>query len=372
MAIIEPEFMLLTAGLDLEKFWAENVACEAFTAKKPRCALSISPDDHWLFEFAHVPSTLRYYQDKTYRDRLHREVNQVTSRYVGQEFFEESTWAHSPKRIENLFGCGFTYIEGSTPWLTHVTDDPDEFARVLDRAEATDVRAWALPDEYRHEREARKAQGLPLPLLGTGSRGPATIMTSVLRPETVFFWCYDHPQLMQRFSSILATKMVGLNRVLREFSGNTQPGWWITDDNCALFNRALYREYCYPVLEAVLAAMAPHNARRYQHSDSAMGHLLEYQRDLGIRSVNYGPEVDVALIREIQPQAVINGHTPPFLLRDGSPDEIKARVLSDFQKAGGTGGLIVTTAGSLAAGTGVGRMRWYMQCVQEHCRYDRS
>jgi len=115
MAIIEPEFMQLTAGLDLEKFWAENVACEAFTAKKPRCALSFSPDDHWLFEFAHVPSTLRYYQDKTYRDRLHREVNQVTSRYVGQEFFEENTWAHTPKRIENLFGCGFTYTEGSTP-----------------------------------------------------------------------------------------------------------------------------------------------------------------------------------------------------------------------------------------------------------------
>jgi hypothetical protein len=44
-------------------------------------------------------------------------------------------------------------------------------------------------------------------------------------------------------------------------------------------------------------------------------------------------------------------------------------VMSDFQKAGATGGLIVTTAGSLAAGTGVGRMRWYMQVVQEHCRY---
>jgi len=44
--------------------------------------------------------------------------------------------------------------------------------------------------------------------------------------------------------------------------------------------------------------------------------------------------------------------------------------MADFQKAGATGGLIVTTAGSLAAGTGVGRMRWYMQVVQEHCRYN--
>lgn len=370
MTIIESEFMELTAQLDVGEFWAENAACEAFTTNKPRCALSFSPDDHWLFEFTQVPSTLQYYRDKTYRDQLHREVNQATLKYVGRTFFDDDTWVYSPKRIENLFGCEFTYTEGSTPWLTHVTNDPEEFARILDRAEATDMREWALPDEYRREWEVHKVQGLPLPLLGTGSRGPATIMTSVLRAETAFFWFYDHPQLMQRFRDILAAKMVELNQVLREFSGNTQPGWWITDDNCALFNRKFYREYCVPVLERVLDAMASYGSWRYQHSDSAMGHLLDDQRELGITSVNYGPEVDAALIREKLPEAVINGHMPPFLLRNGSPDEIKARVISDFQKAGASGGLIVTTAGSLAAGTGVGRMRWYMQLVQENCRYN--
>lgn len=370
MSIIESEFMERTAQLDIKGFWAENAACEAFTINKPRCALSFSPDDHWLFEFTHAPSTVRYYQDKAYRDQLHREANQVTSTYIGRTFFEDDTWVHSPKRIENLFGSEFIYTEGGTPWLAHVTDDPDEFARVLDRAEATNVKEWALPDEYRREWQARRARELEPPLLGTGSRGPATIMTSVLQPEIVFFWCYDHPQLIRRFCDILAAKMIELNRVLCEFSGNTQSGWWITDDNCTLFNRTLYREYCVPVLEKVLDAMAPRGSWRYQHSDSAMGHLLGYQRELGITSVNYGPEVDAAFIRESMPEAIINGHTPPFLLRNGSPDEIKARVTADFQKAGATGGLIVTTAGSLAAGTGVGRMRWYMQLVQEHCRYN--
>jgi hypothetical protein len=31
--------------------------------------------------------------------------------------------------------------------------------------------------------------------------------------------------------------------------------------------------------------------------------------------------------------------------------------------------LNVTTAGSLAAGTGLGRMRWLMLVVQQDCRY---
>ncbi len=41
----------------------------------------------------------------------------------------------APKRIENLFGSEFAYLEGSTPWLKHVTDDVDAFERMLDVVE---------------------------------------------------------------------------------------------------------------------------------------------------------------------------------------------------------------------------------------------
>ena len=78
---------------------------------------------------------------------------------------------------------------------------------------------------------------------------------------------------------------------------------------------------------------------------------------------------NIALIREKMPQAEIRGHMPPMLMRNGSPSEIKERLLSDFAKAGAGGGLRITTAGSLAAGTGVGRMRWLMKLVQDCCRY---
>jgi uroporphyrinogen decarboxylase len=370
MPIIESEFLELTTGLDLDAFWSENQLCQRFTPNKPRCALSLSPDDHWLFEFMSVPSTIRYYFDKAYRDSLHREVNETTQRYLGRTYFEEDTWEQSPKRIENLFGCEFTYTEGATPWLTAATGDPDEFARILDEAERTDVSKWALPEEFLREWEVRRTAGRELPLLGTGSRGPATIMTSILHPETAIYWFHDHAPLMRRFRDILATKIVEFNQVLRRFSGNTAPNWWVTDDNSALFSPRLYREFCVPVLQRLLDAMAPGNGERFQHSDSAMGHLLDDQRALGINSVNYGPSVDAALIRAKMPGAIINGHTPPLLLRNGAPDEIVERVVSDFARAGASGGLVVTTAGSLAAGTGVGRIRWFMQAVERHCRYD--
>jgi uroporphyrinogen decarboxylase len=370
MPIIEPEFMDLTHGLDVQGFWDENERSEQFTTAKPRCALWFSPDDHWAFEFMNVKSTVRYYKDKAYRDSLHREINRVTTEHVGRTFFDEDSFEFAPRRIENLFGCEFAYHEGSTPWFVPVTDDPVEFARVLDKAEQTDMRSWALPEQFQQEWAQRQAEGKPTPPLGTGSRGPATVMTSVLAPDQALLWLYDHPELMRRFRDVLAPKMIELNQLLREFSGNMEPGWWITDDNCALFSPKLYREFCYPVLERVLDAMAPVPARRYQHSDSAMAHLLNLQYALGIREVNYGPELDVGLIRQRMPDAVIHGHVPPFLLRNASPEAIQQRVIDDFSKAGANGGLKVTTAGSLAAGTGVGRMRWLMQVVERHCRYD--
>lgn len=372
MAILDPEFLELSAPLDLFAFWKENDQCAAFTTEKPRCQLSFSPDDHWLFEFLQVESTLRYYADKTYRDDLHRQANQLTHTYIGAQFFDEDTWQHAPKRIENLFGCEFAYVEGGTPWLTPATSDPDEFTHILDRAEETDIAGWAFPTEFLQEWEFRRSNGKALLALGTGSRGPATIMTSVLHPETVFFWFYDHPKLMRRFRDLLAHKMIELNRVLRAFSNHTTPGWWITDDNSALFNRRLYREFCVPILRAVLDEFAPAGSTRYQHSDSSMGHLLDEQRELGINAVNYGPEVDAALIRAKMPEAYIFGQLPPFLLRNGSPEEIRNRVISDFEKAGATGGLTITTAGSLAAGTGLGRMRFLMTLVQQYCRYNRT
>jgi uroporphyrinogen decarboxylase len=369
MPILNQEFLDLTPHLDPAAFWVENDLCQDFTLNKPRCALTFSPDDHWLFEFLQVPSTLRYYTEKPYRDALHAEANRWLLEHVGKTFFDEDTWQTTPKRIENLFGAEFTYREGSTPWLTPLTEDPAEFARILDRAECTDMAAWALPPDYLAEWEQRQAAGKPLPALGGGSRGPATVLTSVLPVQTVFFWLIDHPDLMHRFRDILAHKMVELNLVLRQFSGNTAPGWYILDDNCALFNVRLYKEYCFPVLEYVLEKLAPGDARRHQHSDSAMGHLLELQYALGIRSVNYGPTVDSGLIRQKMPDAMIHGQLPPFLLRNGTPEEIRQHVRADFAKAGERGGLTITTAGSLAAGTGMGRMRWLMQVVQADTRY---
>ena len=371
MTIMDPDFLELSRDLDAESFWAENSLCTRPGEDKPRCALaSVTSDDHWLFSFLGVASTLRYYRDKPWRDDLHRQANALLWEHLRVRAYDEDSWETAPKRIENLFGCEFAYHEGGTPWFVPVTSDPAEFARILDRAEAIDIESWCLPEAYLAEWERRKAAGGKMPHLGTGSRGPATVITSVLDPQVALIWCIDEPELMDRFTRVLTQGYLRLARRLRAFSGCDWKGWWITDDNCCLFNPKQYRRFCMPVLRAVLEEFAPlPDASRYQHSDSAMAHHLDAQRELGIGKVNYGPEIDPRVIRARMPEAVIDGHLPPFLLRNGSPEDIRARVRSDFAAIGAGGRLNIATAGSIPAGTGLGRLRWLMRCVRDETRY---
>jgi uroporphyrinogen decarboxylase len=124
-------------------------------------------------------------------------------------------------------------------------------------------------------------------------------------------------------------------------------------------------------MRAIFETFAPEGGHlRYQHSDSDMGHLMGLLDELGVNRVNLGPKIDVRDIRRMMPGAVIEGHMPPQLLRDGTEEEIAQRVASDFTKAGGDGALVVTTAGSISAGTSLDRIKFFMWCVDAFCRYD--
>ena len=50
-------------ALDFHRFWQENAASlqKPFSTERPRVAVSLSMDDHWLFGEMKVPSTIRYY-----------------------------------------------------------------------------------------------------------------------------------------------------------------------------------------------------------------------------------------------------------------------------------------------------------------------
>ena len=373
MPIIEQDFMELTENLDLEAFWEENVRA---TPSPPTSRAARSPSRRTITGSSSLwtcPSTLRYYHDKRLPRRAAQgESTPSHSEYVGRAFFNEDTWEtratahrkslrlllHLPRRRHAVAHTRHERIPTNSP-ASSTKPKPPTCAR------------GRLPEPYLAEWEARKAAGKPLPRLGTGSRGPATIMTSVLKPETVFYWMYDHPDLMRRFRDILAEKMVEFNTMLREFSGNDRAR--LVDHRRQL--RALQPQTLPRVLLPRPRARARRDGPRRCPPLPALRQRDGPPAGNAVRSGHPRRQLRPDRGRRPHPREDARRLHPRATAADDAAQRQpgghqSSSVIYDFEKAGANGGLEIATAGSLAAGTGVGRMRYLMKVVQEHCRYD--
>jgi uroporphyrinogen decarboxylase len=108
---------------------------------------------------------------------------------------------------------------------------------------------------------------------------------------------------------------------------------------------------------------------RYQHSDSAMGHLLPVLATLDMTGVNFGPTVRADDIRRHMPRAVIHGQLAPFTLSRNDEPGIVTELLRDFDMTRDTRGLVFCTAGSINNGSRLTGMRLIMAAIQKYGRY---
>lgn len=359
--------------LDLDRFWRENKVAEArpFSTHKPRAAISLPVDDHWLLEEMQLPSTLRYYQEPEYRAQVNRQCNDRCAPAIGRRPFAEQVAPKAPLRIEEVFGSHFELTENATPWLEPGVQSIDELSALLDRIERLDdagLRDLIYSNGAAPPRQVEADNVMPR--VTRWSRGPATIATSVLGTTEYVYALIDYPDQMQRFYELLADVLIRYHRILAADQQVQVRGFAWLDDNCVLLTPDLYRQFCLPVMQKVFAAFAPEpDDYRFQHSDSAMGHLLPILATLNFHGVNFGPTLPAQLIRQHMPRTMIHGQVAPMTLRNGSFEDIVSEVKRDFAAVGADGGLFVTTAGSISAGTTLDAIRAFMWAVDQHTRY---
>ena len=186
----------------------------------------------------------------------------------------------------------------------------------------------------------------------------------------------DNPPLAERFRDLICRSMLERARVLDEEAGwdpscDWGRGFNFMDDNCALLTPDMYAFFGKPILRAVFDRYAPNpNDRRFQHSDSAMGHLLPHLGELELTEVNFGPTVMVREIREHLPRAIIDGVLAPFTFSRHDEVGMVRELLRDHKQAAETGrGLVFATAGSINNGSRLTGMRLLMAAIQRHGGY---
>ena len=359
--------------LDLDAFWNENAASSGkpFSTDKPRCPVALPVDDHWLLEEMQVPSTVRYYRDAEYRAQVNKACNDRLEEAIGVRRFPEDVGSRPPLRIEEVFGSHQELTEGGTPWLEPGVKSIEELRELVERVQK-------LSDRELEELVFADGRSVAAEALDAGrpkrmtpwSRGPATIATSVMGTTEYLYAIVDYPAVMEQFYECLTTTLIRYQRLMERRRNVSFTGYAWLDDNCCLVSPELYERFCLPMMARVFAEFAPDpSAWRFQHSDSAMAHLLPILAMQRLHGVNLGPTLSVQEIRQHMPRTEIHGQVAPMTLRNGTLADVVAEVQRDFAGAGADGGLLITTAGSISAGTSLEAIRGLMWAVQEQTRY---
>ena len=372
------------APVDLERFWADQAMAMAdpFGAHIPQVPLGVLMSGECVYDELGIPEDYwRYEHDADWRMELNTAYNDRSARIVGRRLLSEErgdparAWP-ATKGLADLFEAESIWVPGTWSWwLQESAHDEHELTALLDRVDARLewLRDFLLPANWAEEKARLTALGVPPPRF-RGLRGPVTFATSIYGVENLLFLLLDNPDLAARLRETILGAILGIARVLDEEAGDTPDtaphGFWFCDDNCYLLNPEMYAFFGYPILQACFARYSPHPGdSRYQHSDSAMTHLLPLLGTLEMTGVNFGPTVPADAIRAHLPHAVICGQLAPFTFSRNDEPQILAEFFRDYNRTYASRGLVFSTAGSLNNGSRLTGMRLLMAAIQHFGRY---
>ncbi len=371
------------APVDLDRFWADDAVALAdpFGAHIPQCPLGIRMDPWCVFDELGVEEDLwRLEIDDAWRAELCKDYNDRAEWIVGRRVLHDY---HVPAELRypehgglhTIFESKNEWRAGSW-WLNQVANNEAELEALLDRVERRlqgDLREVLLPNNWEAEKARLMAEGIAPPLY-RHQRGPCTFATSIYGAENMIFLVLDNPDLAGRFRDLILRAMLEMARVYDEEAGytpeTTPHGWSFADDNSALFNPQMYEFFGFPILKGMFEHYSPNPGdKRYQHSDSAMGHNVPIIGRLNMTAVNFGPTVMADHIRKYMPHAVIEGVLAPFTFMRNDKEEITRQFRRDFAMTRESKGLLFATAGSVNGGSALTSLRLIMSLIQHEGRY---
>lgn len=369
--------------LDMERFWKDDELAHGencFSAEAPQVALGIRMSHECVFAELGVEGHPWDPIDPIRQAELNKRYNDKAEKVVGRRLLPEQydlADVRFPeiRRIGEVFGSRYEYINHSE-WLHRCCEDFDDVEKMLDRVDRLNIRDFMLPENWEKEKkriyEETGRRSAPL----RGVRGPVTLACSLVGEENLIFMILDEPDLAKRFSETIRRVIIEMGDIMDAESDITaeesgRQGFSFMDDNCCLLNPEMYELFGYPVLRDVFGHFAPgENDKRYQHSDSAMGHLLPILGKLDLNGVNFGPTVLIPEIRKHLPKARIDGCLAPFAFMRNEEEEIVRQVMRDCEDAKRYGrGVNISTAGSINDGSSLESMRLVMAVIQNYGRY---
>ena len=379
--------------LDIEQFWKDEELTHeenCFSKSSLQVALGIRMSDECVFAELGEEGQPWGYTSPERRYELNCRYNEKARQIVGRPLLAENKpipKEQQPKvtiprcrQIGEIFGGEYVF-DGQTTWLKGSLADADALAKKLDEVNALTAnpeafRSFVLPKDWDERCRAVYELYGSRPGQFRSIRGPVTLATSVFGVENLLFLYYDDEELYTRFADTIADVVLAYVDLFIKESGHTDEdfihGFYFADDDSNLLTPDMYKAFGYRVLKRVFEKTAPNpEDYRFQHSDSAMGHLIPLLADFNLTACNFGPTVTVQEIRKYMPNTRIDGQLAPFTFMRNNEDDIIAEVRRDCEaaKENDLRGLNLTTAGSINNGSLLTSMRVVMAAIQKYGRY---
>lgn len=354
----------------LQRFWAENKKCwEPFNTDKPRVPVSVGLNEDWVKYEAGVTDHRRFHTDFVYQQTMRAKAGEVAQRELGITLGPAINLGSVTNT--SIYGGEVVYPDNAGPWLLESIEDPvHDVPALIRRVGKQDVlKAGINPIVLEWRQRLLEDYGVDIKL-GTGCHGLATLGSIICGTTNFIYWLYDYPDQMDALMQLFYETNLEYMVRLREVTGASLRGMGMGNDNVAFLTPDLYRKFCLERERAWYDHFSePGEERRGFHSDSENTHMLDVLAELDLSHVNLGPTVDPLVIREKMPRAVIEGEVPPFLLREGTPEQVLARSREDILKVAGDGGLVLDSAGSINDGTPHENVRMMMLAAERYGRY---
>jgi len=366
--------------VDLEQFWKDDMLAHednCFSISAPQVAFGLRMSEECvLSEFGEeLDNPLWIPPGRERRTELNKRYNDKAEKVVGirllrEDFPPDAQQFPKIKRIGEVFGGTYTIHDGSE-WLNSDIKTYKQLENKLDEIDKLNLREFILPADWDARCKTLYDDFGIKPESPVGIRGPVTLACSLLGVEDFIFLLYEEPELAERFSGTIADVIIGIVELMDKESGEDSSGFEFYDDNCCMLNAELYESFGYPILKKIFDRFSPQSHhKRYQHSDSAMEHLLPVLGKLDLNGVNFGPTVTIDKIRKHLPKARIDGCISPITFMRDDRNGIIADVKRDCEMAKMFGrGVNITTAGSINYGSTLAGMRTAMWAICEYGRY---
>lgn len=368
--------------VDLEQFWKDDEEAHkdnCFNPNAKQVALGLRMSDECVLAELGEEGDLWGDIGRERRIELNKRYNDKAEKIVGKRLLRE----HYPtkdeklpsiKQIGQVFQGTYEYIKEGGQWLSSPIKTPKQLEKMLDDVDKLDIRSFILPDNWEAEKKRIYDKYGKKPGQLRGVRGPVTLAMSIYGEENLIYLYYDAKELFERFGETIARVIIEMGTIMDKEAGYTEEnaptGFSFADDNCSLLTPEMYEVFGYPVLRKVFERFAPNSGdNRYQHSDSAMGHLLPLLKDFNLTGCNFGPTVTVEEIRKHMPNTRIDGQLAPFTLMSNDDKKIIEEIKRDCEMAREKRGLNITTAGSTNNGSLLKSMRTIMYAIQKYGRY---